>query len=131
MPKKKFPQQLRAKEEKEKEKNATEVSPLQNLFVYLHKFQRKQHTHTFFSSIYFNYPLENILLQLTVKSKRCNVNHKRFFNSLKPIERKIYHFVILFFFGACFMSFFLFIGAGARCCRSVTRTSYIHIPFGC
>lgn len=58
-----------------------------------------------FSTIFFfNYLLENILHQLTVKSKRCNVNHKRFSAQLKSIERKMYHFVIL----SSLMSFFLY-----------------------
>lgn len=47
-----------------------------NLCTFISIFQRKQRT--FFDHFFFNYPLENILHQLTVKSKRCNVNHKRF-----------------------------------------------------
>lgn len=71
-------------------------------YSYSYKCQRKQRA--LFRLFFFNYLLENILHQLTVKSKRCNVNHKRFSAQLKSIERKMYHFVIL----SSLMSFFLY-----------------------
>lgn len=92
--------------------NAENSKPIEHFEQKKPKKNKRTRIHTnangssalFFDYFFFNYLLENILHQLTVKSKRCNVNHKRFSAQLKSIERKMYHFVIL----SSLMSFFLY-----------------------